>query len=90
MFACGDGNFYATSLRWGSWGTTTATAKGVGHENDCKPYCAAGHFHTYPVTVTADELTRCGLTPTYARLTIAYSGARPQGIAKRDVHALGC
>jgi hypothetical protein len=40
--------------------------------------------------VAATLLTRCGLTPTYARLTIVYPGARPQGIAKRDVHALGC
>jgi hypothetical protein len=90
VLACADANYSLERIVWRGWGTASPTGKATVRANDCKPYCAAGHFHTYPVTVTADKLTRCGLTPTYARLTIVYAGARPQGIAKRDVHALGC
>ncbi|MGH2972157.1 MAG: hypothetical protein ACRDLE_08555 [Gaiellaceae bacterium] len=90
VLACADANYSLERIAWRGWGGSTATAKATARANDCKPYCAAGHFHTYPVTVTADKLTGCGLTPTYARLTIVYAGARPAGIAKRDVHVLGC
>jgi hypothetical protein len=90
VLACADANYSLERIAWHGWGTASATGNATARANDCKPYCAAGHFHTYPVTVTADKLMRCGLTPTYARLTIVYAGVRPQGIAKRDVHALGC
>ena len=90
MLACGDGNYGLERIAWRGWGGSTATAKATVRANDCKPYCAAGHFHTYPVTVTVDRLAKCGLAPAYDRLTIVYAGARPQGIARRDVHALGC
>jgi hypothetical protein len=89
VLACADANYSLERIAWHGWGTASATGKATARANDCKPYCAAGHFHSYPVTVAATLLTRCGLTPTYARLTIVYPGARPQGIAKRDVHALG-
>ena len=90
ILACADANYGLERLAWYAWGKATATAAGVVRANDCKPYCAAGHFHTYPVTVTADRLAKCGLAPTYARLTITYAGARPAGIARRDVHTLVC
>jgi hypothetical protein len=90
ILACADANYSLERISWRSWGHATATATATARANDCKPYCAAGHFHTYPVTVTVDKLARCGLAPTYGRLTIVYASARPQGIAKRDVHLLGC
>lgn len=90
VLTCADANYSLERIAWHGWGTASPTGKATVRANDCKPYCAAGHFHTYPVTVTADKLTRCGLTPTYARVTIVYTGTRPQGIAKRDVHTLGC
>jgi len=31
VFACGDGNFYATGLSWTHWGTADAEATGAGH-----------------------------------------------------------
>src|SRR6266446_6601458 len=49
--ACGDGNDYLTGLSWTSWTAGLASATGVQEENDCIPYCAAGHFHGYPVDV---------------------------------------
>lgn len=90
ILACADGNYELDALHWRSWGHATATATGKASANDCNPYCAAGHFHSYPVTVTVTKLGKCGSARTYARLTITYAGARPKGIAKRDVHTLSC
>ena len=88
--ACADANYGLTRLHWRHWGARVASATGTARANDCTPNCAAGHFHSYPVTVTADRLTRCNSARYYARLAIAYSSTRPAGIAKRDVHTLGC
>lgn len=52
LLACGDGNNRLVSLRWDTWGPNTATATGTDMVNDCRPYCAAGRFRAYPVTVT--------------------------------------
>ena len=88
--ACADANYSLGGLKWRGWGASLASATGTAHANDCKPYCAAGHFHAYPVTVDADKLTKCGSAHYYARLTIVSPGARPAGIGKRDVHTVGC
>lgn len=90
VLTCADANYELASLRWRGWGRATATATGKAHANDCTPNCAAGHFHAYAVRVSATRLFACGKARAYERLTISYSGARPAGIAKRDVHALGC
>jgi hypothetical protein len=90
ILACADANYSLASLTWHGWGRATATASGKARANDCTPNCAAGHFHSYPVTVTATQLRACGQARYYARLTIAYAGKRPAGIAKRDVHSLSC
>jgi hypothetical protein len=90
MLACADGNYSLTHLRWRHWGRSLASASGTVRANDCTPYCAAGHFHSYTVSVTVDKLTRCGSAHYYARLSITFANARPAGIAKRDVHTLGC
>ena len=58
--ACGDGNLYLDKLHWSAWASARATATGRAEQNDCKPYCAAGHFHSYPVDVT---LTKPVATP---------------------------
>ncbi|MFJ3922104.1 hypothetical protein [Streptomyces sp. NPDC090022] len=52
LLACGDGNNRLVRLDWDTWGPKTATATGTDLVNDCRPYCAAGRFHAYPVTVT--------------------------------------
>ena len=90
VLACADGNYELASLRWHGWGNATARATGKARANDCNPYCAAGHFHSYAVTVTATKLSACGRARTYGRLLISYAGARPKGIGKRDVQTLGC
>src|SRR4051812_7134050 len=49
VLACGDGNNVLTSLRWSQWQPRAAVADGRDMVNDCRPYCAAGHFHSYRV-----------------------------------------
>jgi hypothetical protein len=90
VLACGDGNYLLTKLHWRGWGTGTTTATGVAEANTCTPNCAAGTFRSYLVAVSATKLTPCGKAKYYARLTITYPGARPEGVAKRDTHSLGC
>ena len=90
ILTCADANYELASLRWRGWGHASATATADAKANDCTPNCAAGRFSAYPVTVTATRLKACGRARIYTRLTIAYAHARPSGIAKRDVHALGC
>jgi hypothetical protein len=71
--ACGDGNYWLSGLRWRNWGSPRATAGGVAHQNDCKPYCAAGHFHTYAVAVAVSGTLRCGTRRQYAKLVVDYA-----------------
>ncbi|MEV5941622.1 hypothetical protein [Streptomyces sp. NPDC051994] len=56
LIACGDGNNGLVSLRWTQWGPVSAAAGGLDMVNDCRPYCAAGRFHSYPVTVRLDTV----------------------------------
>lgn len=90
LIACADANYSLANLAWSHWGARTATATGVARANDCTPNCAAGHFHSYRMTATVDELRSCGTARTYERLTVTYPAARPKGIAKRDVIPLSC
>jgi hypothetical protein len=90
VLTCADGNYELVRLRWQGWGHATAAASGTARANDCSPSCVAGHFHAYPVLVTAAKLTACGRARVYERLTVTYPGSRPKGIAKRSVQSLGC
>lgn len=75
MVACGDANFAIDHIRWSSWTRTRAVGTGTAHENDCKPNCAAGHFHAFPITVRLSKVVHCVAgRPEFAR--IAWSGRR--------------
>ncbi|MEU6368650.1 hypothetical protein ABZ876_23640 [Streptomyces sp. NPDC046931] len=82
MIACGDGNSILSSLRWSHWDQGSATASGVNVVNDCTPYCAAGTFHSYPVTVRLDHPQSWKKNPRvqhYTRMSLVYTDARPDG-----------
>ena len=90
--ACGDGNYSLTGMFWGpTWDRPSATATGLAQANDCTPYCAAGHFHTYPVTATASKIRTC-LTgnPQYTLLVLRYPGKRPLGVHATDTWTFPC
>lgn len=85
ILACGDGNSRLVSLHWSHWNRNTAVAEGVNVVNDCKPYCAAGKFHSYPVTVKLDHPQSWKKKPQqqhYTRMTLVYTHDRPEGFGQ--------
>jgi hypothetical protein len=84
--SCADGNDYLTGLSWSSWTAGLASASGVQQVNDCLPYCAAGHFHGYPVDVIfwgGTSLPGHPGSQRYTSVTLLYPGARPNVGAHR-------
>lgn len=92
ILACGDANSLLTGMRWSRWGGASAAAVGVNAVNDCKPYCAAGTFHPYAVTVRLDRPRpwkgHPGLVQ-YTRMELTYTGAgRPAGYPRVQTYRL--
>lgn len=82
MIACGDGNSRLVSLTWSHWGANSAEARGVNMVNDCKPYCAAGTFHAYPVIVRLDRPMPWKKHPQmqqYTQMNLVYTHGSPEG-----------
>ncbi|MGW3667566.1 hypothetical protein [Streptomyces sp. NPDC005141] len=91
ILACGDGNSRLVSLHWSHWNQKSAVAEGVNMVNDCKPYCAAGKFHSYPVIVLLDHPEPWKKKPHvqhYAQMTLVYTGDRPEGYAHTVTYPL--
>jgi hypothetical protein len=85
ILACGDGNSRLDGLHWSHWNATSATASGVNSVNDCDPYCAAGTFHSYEVTVRLDRPRAWPKNPGlehFTRLQLTFPDARPEGYAR--------
>ncbi|MGV9558220.1 hypothetical protein [Streptomyces sp. NPDC003401] len=85
VLACGDGNSRLVSLKWVRWDDRSAKARGVNVVNDCKPYCAAGTFRSYPVVVRLDRAQSWEKDPAterYGRITLEYPAQRPEQFAK--------
>ncbi|MXM67716.1 hypothetical protein GR925_30840 [Streptomyces sp. HUCO-GS316] len=85
MLACGDGNSRLTSLQWTKWNAHSATARGLNLVNDCKPYCAAGRFHTYRVDVRLDHPRPWKKHPQlerYTRISLTYPDGRPESFTR--------
>jgi hypothetical protein len=62
--ACADDNLYATGVSFATtgrdvYGTARADASATIHENDCEPYCAAGHFLSGHGTLALSGIVRC-------------------------------
>lgn len=91
ILACGDGNSRLTSLRWVHWDAASAKAKGVNSVNDCDPYCAAGTFHSYRVVVRLDKPKAWKKDPQqqhYSRMTLTFTGDRPERMARTVTYSL--
>jgi hypothetical protein len=77
ILSCADANDYLASLRWVSW-RSVAYGSGVEHINTCVPNCAAGHFHRFPVLVTAWRAKPRGHSQwKLTRVTVIYTRNRP-------------
>ena len=78
--ACADNGTGLSYLHWTSWTPELASAYGTEWQNDCKPNCAAGHIHHYPVramlwgsaTVQGHPAER-----RYTEATLSYPKGRP-------------
>jgi hypothetical protein len=78
VLACADGNAALVKLAWSTWVPGLASAKGTLVQNDCTPYCAAGHFHRYPALVVLWGSKAVGSGEhAYTKLTLILTGARP-------------
>jgi hypothetical protein len=93
VLACADANFYVDKIRWSNWGPRSATGLGTGHQNDCTPYCAAGKFHAYPLSIRLDILELCGTahrTAEFTRASWRFVAARPHGIPRSGSERFRC
>lgn len=79
VFACGDGNVYVQHVRWTSWTASAAAATATWVQNDCRPYCAAGHFHSYRAQLRFDRVKRTDKGPLFSRWTARFPGRTPTG-----------
>jgi hypothetical protein len=78
--ACADNGLGLTRLHWTSWTPELASAYGTEWENDCKPNCAQGHFHYYPVVAVLWGSATVKGHPgerRYTQATISYTKGRP-------------
>jgi hypothetical protein len=65
VFACADGGFYVRRLTWSSWRRFRASGRGVFHQNDCRPNCAEGTFHTAAGSIELRRRMVCGQRPRF-------------------------
>jgi hypothetical protein len=79
VLACADGNDFLSNLSWVSW-RGVAYGSGIEHLNSCVPNCGKGHFHSYPVLITAWRAKWRGHHINqlhFTRLTLIYTHRRP-------------
>jgi hypothetical protein len=70
VLACGDGNFYVTSLRWVRWSASVGIARGNATLNDCQPNCAEGHFHSTPADLVFSDPVRRSAGELFSIVTV--------------------
>lgn len=78
--ACADDGVGLTPLHWTSWTPRLASAYGTEWENDCKPNCAQGHTHYYPVVAMLWGSATVDGHPgeqRYTKVTLSYLKGRP-------------
>lgn len=88
IVACGDGNARVVRLRWSQWTSARALGVGTWQQNDCKPYCAAGTFHDYPVRLALDQPIGEGATRFFGHVVADFPSARPPYPAYRSGHTV--
>jgi len=90
VFTCADANFYAAGLHWSRWDGKQAVATGTAHANDCAPYCAAGHFHTYRIDVTLSAPVVCAHLDEFTKVSWRFPSAKPAHLPRRDSESFSC
>lgn len=77
IISCADANTELTKMHWSTWSATAASASGTYTFNDCTPYCAAGHFHSDPATVSLSKVVATAHGREFSLLKVTYrTGAK--------------
>ena len=88
IFTCADGGAGLENLHWTNWNAKLASARGTYYYNDCIPYCAAGHFHKFPVVAVlwgSDAVKGHPGVRRYAEFTLVFIGSeRPPAYHVKD------
>jgi hypothetical protein len=80
VLSCADDNLQLTHLQWSSFGSAVARGKGDYYVNDCTPYCAAGKFHAYPITLTLSQAKLCkDGHDDYQEAKFTFTATKPRG-----------
>lgn len=91
VLACADVNNYVNKIVWKSFGGPTASGSGAFVENDCTPNCAAGHFHSFPITFTLTQAKPCfDRYDDYRLISITFTDARPPSTPAHTKEQLFC
>jgi opacity protein-like surface antigen len=70
------------SIHWSKWNKTKAVGSGGNWLNDCKPSCASGKFHGYPVKLTLTMPKVVAGKHIFTRMTVTYTQNLPAHAAK--------
>ena len=70
ILACGDGEVWATGLRFSAYGGGTAWARGGLHYVVCKPNCAQGYVKSTPTRIKLTRIVTCAGRRYYSRATV--------------------
>ncbi len=80
VIACADDNLTLTKLHWSSFGGSSGFATGEYYVNGCTPDCAAGRFHSYPISLMVSAAAPCpDKHDDYRRATVTFVDKRPPG-----------
>lgn len=91
VFACADGGYYVDHLTWTRWHRWEASGFGLFHQNDCRPNCAEGTFHTVWGRLRLRSRERCDRPDAYVfvRARVRYDH-RMLGRKRDAFHTAGC
>lgn len=81
VIACADGGLALQSLRWTSWGATSATATGTFSLNLCTPDCAAGKLAYYPAVLTLSDVVDSAGGPAFTVVSLTYPDGGPRTVS---------
>jgi hypothetical protein len=65
------------SIQWSKWTKKKAHGSGGNWLNDCKPDCARGKFHSYPVTLSLSRPRKVVGKHVFTRMTVTYTQNLP-------------
>ena len=81
VLACGDAGFFINAIDWKYWGNKKAKGSGVAHAKVCRPSCAAGQFHDYPVKFklykVRSRICNGRRLPMFQKIKMTWPGQRP-------------